>query len=112
MRCARTKGASVLTCSHSLRHFLTNERNRTLAIKRGEGQRLIPLEDLRERERVGFEAIDTLAADQIYERRWALALLDEVLARLGDEYRAAGPASVGLFAPAALAGGLSALLTK
>ena len=64
----------------SLRHFLTNERNRTLAIKRGEGQRLIPLEDLRERERVGFEAVDTLAADQIYERRWALALLDEVLA--------------------------------
>jgi RNA polymerase sigma-70 factor (ECF subfamily) len=34
----------------SLRHFLTNERNRAMAIKRGEGQRLIPLEDLRERE--------------------------------------------------------------
>src|SRR5215471_20369617 len=34
----------------SLKHFLTNERNRAMAIKRGEGQRLIPLEDLRERE--------------------------------------------------------------
>jgi RNA polymerase sigma-70 factor (ECF subfamily) len=31
----------------SLKHFLTNERNRAMAIKRGEGQRLIPLEDLR-----------------------------------------------------------------
>jgi RNA polymerase sigma factor (sigma-70 family) len=73
----------------SLKHFLTNERNRAMAIKRGEGQRLIPLEDLRERERVGFEPADILAADQIYERRWALTVLDQVLARLGDEYRAA-----------------------
>jgi RNA polymerase sigma-70 factor (ECF subfamily) len=50
-----------------------------------------------ERERVGFEPSETLAADQIYERRWALSVLDQVLARLGDEYRAAGPAAAGLF---------------
>jgi DNA-directed RNA polymerase specialized sigma24 family protein len=74
----------------SLKHFLTNERNRAMAIKRGEGQRLIPLEDLHERERIGFESADVLAADQIYERRWAVSLLDQVLARLGEEYRAAG----------------------
>jgi RNA polymerase sigma factor (sigma-70 family) len=74
----------------SLKHFLTNERNRAMAIKRGQDQRLIPLDDLRERERGGFEPADTLAADQIYERRWALTVLDQVLARLGDEYRAAG----------------------
>ena len=81
----------------SLKHFLTNERNRGMAIKRGQGQRLIPLEDLRERERIGFEPADTLAADQIYERRWALSVLDQVLARLRDEHRAAGPAAAGLF---------------
>jgi RNA polymerase sigma factor (sigma-70 family) len=81
----------------SLKHFLTNEHNRAVAIKRGGDQRLIPLEDLREHERVGFEPAETLAADQIYERRWALSLLDQVLGRLGDEYRAAGPASAGLF---------------
>ena len=74
----------------SLKHFLTNERNRAIAIKRGEGQRLIPLDELRERERAGFEPADTSTADQIYERRWALALLDQVLTRLGDEYRSAG----------------------
>jgi RNA polymerase sigma factor (sigma-70 family) len=74
----------------SLKHFLTNERNRAMAIKRGQGQQLIPLEDLRECESVGFEPADTLAADKIYERRWALTVLDQVLARLGDEYRAAG----------------------
>jgi len=81
----------------SLKHFLTNERNRAMAIKRGEGQRVIPLDDLRERERIGFEPSDTLAADQIYERRWALSVLDQALARLGDEYRAAGTAPAGLF---------------
>ena len=74
----------------SLKHFLTNERNRAMAIKRGEGQQLIPLDDLRERERVGFESSETLPPDEIYERRWALSVLDQVLARLGDEYRAAG----------------------
>jgi RNA polymerase sigma factor (sigma-70 family) len=81
----------------SLKHFLTNERNHAMAIKRGEGWRSIPLEDLREREAVGFGTTDTLAAEQIYERGWALALLEQVLTRLGDEYRAAGLASAGLF---------------
>ena len=33
---------------------------------------------------------DTLSADQLYERRWALALMDQVLRRLKDEYRATG----------------------
>jgi RNA polymerase sigma factor (sigma-70 family) len=81
----------------SLKHFLANEHNRALAIKRGKGWRSIPLEDLQEGEALGFGTTETLTADQIYERGWALALLDEVLTRLGDEYRAAGPASARLF---------------
>ena len=81
----------------SLKHFLANERSRAMAVKRGEGQRLIPFEDLREREAVGFAPTDTFTAERIYERGWALALLDQVLTRLGDEYRAVGPASAGLF---------------
>jgi RNA polymerase sigma factor (sigma-70 family) len=81
----------------SLKHFLTNERSRAMAVKRGEGQRLIPLEDLREREAVSFTPTDVLTAEQIYERGWALALLDQVLTRLGEEYRAGGPATGRLF---------------
>lgn len=81
----------------SLKHFLTNERNRALAIKRGQGQRLISLDELRDHERAGLEPADSLTAEQIYERRWALALLDQVMVRLRDDYRAAGPASAGLF---------------
>jgi RNA polymerase sigma-70 factor (ECF subfamily) len=88
----REKGRLRSYLLTSLKHFLTNERNRAMAIKRGEGQRLIPLETLQDPERAGFEPADTLTADEIYERRWALALLDQVLMRLGDEYRAAGRA--------------------
>jgi DNA-directed RNA polymerase specialized sigma24 family protein len=87
----------------SLKHFLTNERNCVMAIKRGEGQQLIPLDQLYHGERVGFEPADTSTADQIYERRWAWALMDQVMNRLGDEYRTAG--NVVLF------GRLKALLT-
>jgi RNA polymerase sigma factor (sigma-70 family) len=74
----------------SLKHFLTNERQRAIAIKRGEGQQLISLDQLNERDRAGFEPADTSTPEQIYERRWALALLDQILTRLEDEYRLAG----------------------
>ena len=73
----------------SLKHFLANERERAMAIKRGDGQRLIALDQLCEDERAGFEPADTSTADQIYERRWALALMNQVLIRLEEEYRTA-----------------------
>ena len=74
----------------SLKHFLTNERNRAMAIKRGNGRRLIPLDQFQQGERAGFEPTDTSTADQIYERRWAWALMDQVMMRLADDYRLAG----------------------
>ena len=74
----------------SLKHFLADEWRHAMAVKRGKGQWLIPLEELRERERIDVERSDRLTADQIYERRWALTVLEQVLARLRDEYRSAG----------------------
>ena len=81
----------------SLKNFLAKARRRELTIKRGEGRALVPLEELLARERADLEPADTLSAEQIYERRWALALLDQVLRRLGEEYggRAAHPCSSG-----------------
>jgi RNA polymerase sigma factor (sigma-70 family) len=79
----------------SLKHFLTNERYRATTIKRGEGHRLVPLEALGQREGADITPADTLTADQIFERRWALTVLEEVLSRLRDEYSAARNA--GLF---------------
>jgi len=74
----------------SVKHFLADESRHAMAVKRGKGQRLIPLDDIRERERVDVERSDRLTADQIYECRWAFTVLEEVIARLRDEYRSAG----------------------
>ena len=74
----------------SVKNFLSKARDRELTIKRGEGRPLVSLEDLLARERADQERAHKLSADRIYERRWALTLLEQVLARLGAEYKAAG----------------------
>ena len=70
----------------ALKNFLANEHHRATAAKRGKGQTLIPLDELREQERAAPERVDLASADKVYERRWALTVLDQVLARLGEEY--------------------------
>ena len=76
----------------SLKNFLAKAHRREMAVKRGEGRSLVPLDELLARERADLEPADTLSADKIYERRWALTLLEQVLARLEDEYKVAGNA--------------------
>src|SRR5438046_7688568 len=78
----------------ALKYFLADEQRRAMAIKRGKGQRLIPLEELRADERIDMEPADPVTAEMIYERRWASTLLEHVLSRLKDEYRAAGNAAL------------------
>jgi RNA polymerase sigma factor (sigma-70 family) len=74
----------------ALKYFLADEQRRAMAIKRGKGQRLVPLEELRAENRVEMEPADPVTAEQIYERRWASTVLERVLSLLKDQYRAAG----------------------
>jgi DNA-directed RNA polymerase specialized sigma24 family protein len=79
----------------SFKHFLGGERRRDMTIKRGHGQWLIPLEELHATDRAGLAAgglIDSLSADRLYQRRWASTLIEHVLKRLKNEYRATGNA--------------------
>jgi RNA polymerase sigma-70 factor (ECF subfamily) len=78
----------------AVKHFLTDEHRRAMAIKRGKGERLIPLEELRTEERSNLEPTDRLTADRIFERRWASTLLDRVLSQLEEKYRARGNAAL------------------
>jgi RNA polymerase sigma factor (sigma-70 family) len=78
----------------ALKHFLADERRRAMAIKRGKGERLIPLEELCSEEKGDMHPSDPLTAERIYERRWASTLLDRVLSRLEDKYRARGNAAL------------------
>jgi RNA polymerase sigma-70 factor (ECF subfamily) len=78
----------------SLKHFLANEQRRAMAIKRGRGQRLVSLEELSAIERLQMESADSPSPDRLYERRWALTLMDQVLGRLKDEFDVAGNAAL------------------
>src|SRR5438552_15500652 len=88
----REKGRLRSYLLTSLKNFLGKAHRREMTIKRGEGRPLVPLEELLTRERADLEPAHKLSADRIYERRWALTLLEQVLARLGEEYRVAGNA--------------------
>jgi RNA polymerase sigma-70 factor (ECF subfamily) len=74
----------------SLKHYAANERDRLQAWKRGGRHRFVPLENDTAETRYGAEPADTLSADRIYERRWALTVLDQVMARLRAEFRTRG----------------------
>jgi RNA polymerase sigma factor (sigma-70 family) len=78
----------------ALKYFLADEQRRAMAIKRGKGQRLVPLEELRAENGLAMEPADPVTPERIYERRWALTVLERVLSRLKDEYRTAGNATL------------------
>jgi RNA polymerase sigma factor (sigma-70 family) len=86
----REKGRLRSYLLASLKNFLAKAHRREMTVKRGEGRPLVPLEELLVRERADLEPADTLSADRIYERRWALTLLEQVLARLKEEYQDRG----------------------
>jgi len=78
----------------SLKHFLVSQHRRAVTAKRGKGQQPVPLEELAAIGRADIEPADHLSADRIYERRWALTLMEQVLRRLKDEYCTAGNAAL------------------
>jgi RNA polymerase sigma factor (sigma-70 family) len=74
----------------ALGHFLANEWDKARAQKRGGAVQIVPLQLDSAETRYGQEPADPLTPEQCYERRWALALLDEVLSTLRKEHVAAG----------------------
>jgi RNA polymerase sigma-70 factor (ECF subfamily) len=72
----------------AMRHFLLNEWDRSRRLKRGGGQHPISLDAMDAEKRYALEPADAVTADRIYERRWALTLLDQVMSRLRHEYAA------------------------
>jgi len=74
----------------ALKRFLVNEWQRTQAQKRGGGQPFLSLDAEDAEERYKLEPVEEMTADRIYERRWALALLDGVMNTLRREYASDG----------------------
>jgi RNA polymerase sigma-70 factor (ECF subfamily) len=77
----------LLSCC---KHFLANERDRARAQKRGGKHVLISLDFQTAESRYAVDAGMSLAADKLFDRRWAIQLLEQVLNRLREEFVAAG----------------------
>lgn len=77
----------------ALKRFLANQWDRARAQKRGGGHVPLSLDATTAEARYQVEPADGLSPDRIYERRWALTLLEEVIAALRDECGRAGRAT-------------------
>lgn len=78
----------------AFKHFLANERDRASAQKRGDGLPALPLEVETAEGRYRREPADHETPERVFERRWALTMLDRVLAALRNEYHASGRAEL------------------
>jgi RNA polymerase sigma factor (sigma-70 family) len=72
----------------SVRHFLSNASAHARAEKRGGGVIPVPLEVGEAEGRYRHEPVDAMTPETIFDRRWALTVIDQVLAALGAEYQA------------------------
>ena len=64
---------------------MANERRDAAAIKRGGGQKLLPLDGIEAYDVSDFDRGAMLSPDLLYDRRWAFTVLDSVFERLREE---------------------------
>jgi len=79
--------AFLLAC---LKHFLANEWDRTHRLKRGGNIPHLPLDWQSAETRYLVDVTDPLSPDKLYDRAWAMALLERVILRLETEAAAKG----------------------
>ena len=80
----------LLSCA---RNFLLDEHDRANARRRGAG--LVTSFDAGDAEhRYAADAANDLSPDRLFQRRWAISVLDQSLRLLGDEYAAQGKADL------------------
>jgi len=75
----------------ALKRFLANEWHHAMAQKRGGGVEVLPLDTVDAEQRYAGEPV--LTADEVFDRRWAITLLDQTLERLSGEFVAIGKQS-------------------
>jgi RNA polymerase sigma-70 factor (ECF subfamily) len=78
----------------AVRHFLSNQHDRQSARKRGGGQPVLTLEIAVGEERFIAEPSDQLDPEKIFERRWAMEVLERALRRLSTEYSRVGESRI------------------
>jgi len=74
----------------SVDHYLSHERHRATALKRGGNKPAISLDFDSAEAQYKIEPSQSQAPDKLFERRWARATLSRVIEQLGEEAQAAG----------------------
>jgi RNA polymerase sigma-70 factor (ECF subfamily) len=91
----RRKGKFRSFLLAALKHFLADQRDRARVRKRGGGRTILSLDSLDAENRYRREPAQDLTPERMFEKQWALSVLERVLSRLHAELVAAGKA--GLF---------------
>jgi RNA polymerase sigma-70 factor (ECF subfamily) len=86
----RTRGRFRSFLLASLDHYVSNERDRDRAQKRGGGTSPISLDAAMAEDRYKLEPPDPWTPEKIFDRNWALTLLGRVLERLRTDLHAEG----------------------
>jgi len=88
----REKGKFRSFLLASMKHFLANEWDRAQAQKRGGGKRILSI-NLEDSElKYAMEPTHVITPDKLYDRRWAMIVLEQVMTKLRNEMRAEGKA--------------------
>jgi len=89
----RNKGRFRSFLLTALDHFLANEWRRGQAQKRGRGRALFSLDDESSEERYRLEPLHDETPERLFERRWALTVLERAMQRLQAECATSGKAN-------------------
>jgi RNA polymerase sigma-70 factor (ECF subfamily) len=93
-RASRDKGKFRSFILGSLKFFLVDELAKLQAKKRGGGRTMVFLDANSAEARYRLEPVDLMDPEKLFERRWAITLLDRVLERLEAEFVEAGKSRV------------------
>ena len=83
---SREKGRFRSFLLAAMNHFLADEWDRAHRQKRGGDAKVIPLDGLAAEERYRVEPVDRLDAARLFDRRWAMTVLEQAISRLESEF--------------------------
>jgi RNA polymerase sigma factor (sigma-70 family) len=86
----RSRGRFRTFLLASVKHFIANERARAGAAKRGGQVRTFSIDFEQAERRYAVEPVEQWTAEAIYDRNWAISLLQNVLGSIEADYRLAG----------------------
>jgi RNA polymerase sigma-70 factor (ECF subfamily) len=78
----------------ALQRYLRDEWRKDQKLKRGGGLPRLAIDETKAEERYTREPVDLMTPEVIFERRWALELLERTLMGLREEYAGAGKAEL------------------